>query len=72
MCKSILTGDAAELTSSWKSFRTKVNELSPNITFAIIWYIKKLLQLNGSTLQQFVNKVLQDVISVINFINQKQ
>jgi len=69
MCKAICTDGAAALTGSKKGFRAKVNKISPSILFTHCMIHKEALA--AKKLEPFVNKVLQDAISIINFIKSK-
>lgn len=69
MCKAICTDGAAALTGSKKGFRVKVNEISPNILFTHCMIHREALA--AKKLEPFVNEVLQNAISIINFIKSK-
>ena len=56
MCKAICTDGAAAHTGSKKSFRAKVNEISPNILFTHCMIHREALA--AKKLEPFVNKVL--------------
>jgi len=69
MCKAICTDGAAVLTGSKKGLRAKINEISPNILFTHCMIHREVLA--AKKLELFVNEVLQNAISVINFIKSK-
>lgn len=69
MCVSIFTDSAAALTGSKKGFKAKVLEVSSHITFNRCMIHREALA--SKKFQPDVNKVLLNVISVINFIKSK-
>jgi hypothetical protein len=69
ICKAICADSLVVLTGSKKGLRAKVNEMSPCILFTHCMIHKEALAVKK--LEPFVNKVLQDAISVINFMKSK-
>ncbi|XP_025194221.1 zinc finger BED domain-containing protein 5-like [Melanaphis sacchari] len=69
MCKAICTDGVEALTGSKKDFRVKVNKISPNILFTHCMIHREALAAKKH--EPFINEVLQNEFSIINFIKSK-